>query len=88
MKFYLCFRLIPESPRWLLSKNRVEEAKQAFEKIAEVNGKKAPLDLHQTLKKLADENEAKDESIFSYIIICDLFRYPSLRNRSFILIIT
>ncbi|XP_035827462.1 solute carrier family 22 member 21-like [Aplysia californica] len=38
----VCTRLMPESPRWLLSKGRVQEAKVIFEKMAATNRKPFP----------------------------------------------
>ena len=40
--FLLCFRFLPESPRWLLAKGRFEEALQVLEALAKVNGKVVP----------------------------------------------
>ncbi|KAL8581706.1 hypothetical protein ACOMHN_043124 [Nucella lapillus] len=35
-------RLVPESPRWLVSKNRIPEAMVTLKKVAEVNGRTCP----------------------------------------------
>jgi hypothetical protein len=35
--FVLFFSALPESPRWLVSQNRVDEAKDILKKVAEVN---------------------------------------------------
>ncbi|XP_011252232.2 organic cation transporter 1 [Camponotus floridanus] len=34
--------IIPESPRWLLSKNRIDEAEVIVQNMAKINGKKVP----------------------------------------------
>lgn len=32
-------RLMPESPRWLITRGRIDDAKKVLERIAKVNGK-------------------------------------------------
>ena len=39
---FLIYSIIPESPRWLLSKGKLEEATRIITKLAEVNGKQLP----------------------------------------------
>jgi hypothetical protein len=39
---FVLFRFIPESPRFLIIKNRKEEAFEVFQKIAKYNGKINP----------------------------------------------
>ena len=50
--------LTPESPRWLVNKKRVNEAKSAFQKIAKLNGKELYWDAGQFRKH--------SEASFSY----------------------
>jgi len=57
------FFTLPESPRWLLSANKKEEAEKVLEKIAKFNGR--PLTIH-----LRESNEDKSR-MYTYI---DLFR--------------
>ncbi|KAK3767346.1 hypothetical protein RRG08_039162 [Elysia crispata] len=42
---------MPESPRWLISKNRVEQAEKQIQRIAKMNGKTVPKDIMQQMGK-------------------------------------
>ena len=56
---FLCFR-IPKSPRWLITKNRMEEAKAIFKKI-NIN---SSFDELVSEMKIDDSEQKKQESIF------------------------
>lgn len=43
------FRLIPESPRWLLSQNKIEDTMVILRRIAKTNGVDEPEDLASDL---------------------------------------
>lgn len=47
--------LLPESPRWLLSKGRTEEARALMTRIAERNGHKVDLSRHHGRAELKEE---------------------------------
>ena len=49
--------LLPESPRWLISKSRTKEASKILTKIAETNGVTPPPDLTPRLQKMAEANK-------------------------------
>ncbi|XP_067006278.2 carcinine transporter [Anabrus simplex] len=80
--------IIPESPRWLLSKNRIDEAEEIVQTMARVNGKKVPKNF---LRKLELENQKtltngacrKDEPVNATPM--DILRHPNIRKKFFIL---
>ncbi|XP_043224904.1 organic cation transporter 1-like [Amphibalanus amphitrite] len=68
--FLVVCRYIPESPRWLISVRRKEEAKEILKDIAAVNKREVPKDLDQMLDDLSQQIEhEKKYGIFS------LFKY-------------
>ena len=71
-----CIRLIPESPRWLLSKDRNEEAVEVIQHIADINERELPENLEFSMPSADEEEKGK----FS-----DLFRYPVLRREILII---
>lgn len=63
-------RLIPESPRWLLSKNRKEEALDLLESIARANGTEVNQQLWKEVCASEDKattDQEKPETIFSLV---------------------
>lgn len=63
--------IIPESPRWLLSKNRIDEAEVIVQRMAKINGKTVPNNFLRKMEvgtKKRGEDEKRDEgaSIFQF----------------------
>jgi OCT family organic cation transporter-like MFS transporter 4/5 len=76
-------RFIPESPRWLLRNQRIEEATQVLRKISKTNGVKTLSLTSETLKAVADQEcSGSSQTRFSYL---SFFREPELRRKSIIL---
>ncbi|XP_037947935.1 organic cation transporter protein isoform X2 [Teleopsis dalmanni] len=73
---FLCFLwfVVPESPRWLLVKGRVDEVKRIVQSAADFNGRQLPPNFQSMLKPPTQENTSQD--------IMSLFRSRYLRRIS------
>lgn len=76
------FRFIPESARWLLTKNRNKEAMELLQKASRENGVEIP---ETTLERLLDESNSDSTPDTKKPSLFDLFRYPNLRRKSLLL---
>ncbi len=56
---FLCYKIVPESPRWLVTQGRSKDAKRVLIQVAEVNKSKIPEDLDSKLNSIIDENNEK-----------------------------
>ena len=74
--FFFSWKLLPESPRWLISKGKTEEAAVIMRKIAETNNVTPPADLASRVQKLSD---ATQEKSLGYV---SLFARPTLAIRT------
>lgn len=67
--------VLPESPRWLLSKGRMNEAVNKVVNIGKVNKKEISLKTIEQFKKYTNENKQEERGS-----IIDILRNPLLRN--------
>ena len=83
-------RFVPESPRWLMRKNRIDEAYQVVQKMARLNGRNPAVVSRAELQQVADremksQHETGDENDNvrpSRVTYLDLIRNPELRMTS------
>uniref|UniRef100_A0A0P4WQ12 Major facilitator superfamily (MFS) profile domain-containing protein n=1 Tax=Scylla olivacea TaxID=85551 RepID=A0A0P4WQ12_SCYOL len=82
--FYLTLsspvRVLPESPRWLLSRNRLDRCSKVLENIAAKNGRKVPESLQETLQAIV----ATQRSETNYGAV-QLFKYRVMAIRTLLL---
>ncbi|XP_054707555.1 carcinine transporter-like [Uloborus diversus] len=81
--FIVYAKYLKSSPRYLITQGRCEEAAALIEAIAETNGFKPPTELLQNLKKISENVKNEDVKATSESLF-DLFKYPQLRKKLFI----
>lgn len=84
----LFFRFIPESSRWLITKNRIDEAKRLILAAAKINKKEIDeqkLTQLITPEKTEVEKNGGEPLKQKQVSILDVFKYPNLRKKSLII---
>nr|XP_006822966.1 PREDICTED: solute carrier family 22 member 5-like [Saccoglossus kowalevskii] len=81
--FLSYYWFIPESPRWLISMGRTQEAERIIKQCAKVNGRSLPVDLFNDSWIKDSKEDISDQHKHG---ILDLFRYSNMRKTTLILI--
>ena len=82
--FYYCILL--ESPKWLLSVGKIEEAERVSRRMAQLNGRTAPLDWKlKNNSRDTDMEGSQTLSKYKKVSILDLFRTPQMCTKTIIL---
>ncbi|CAG2174633.1 unnamed protein product [Oppiella nova] len=77
--FFFYWKLLPESPRWLIINEKYTEAEKLLLEMAEANGKPKPTDLIQKLKSVGKQLTANDSEKVNNAIMVFL-KKPGLRK--------
>lgn len=71
--YFFYILIMPESPRWLLAKGKLEDALKVLETMARVNGKEFPESFHSKLEeRVLQEKQRKKKKVEHNIGALDL----------------
>ena len=84
--YFLYIFIMPESPRWLLAKGRLEEALKVLETMARVNGKHFPESFRNKLElRVMKEKHRKFKKKEVNIGALDLCKTPNMRLKTILI---
>lgn len=82
--YFFYWFVLPESPRWLLSKGKFESASRILEKLARVNGKEFPISFKQQLKQrmMLKRTRSEESLLRRGPGVSALFKTPNMRLKT------
>ncbi|ALC40317.1 CG9317 [Drosophila busckii] len=83
--YFLYLFVMPESPRWLLMRGRLEEALKILERMARVNGRQFPEAVHSKLEAQIRRDKLKQKKKVANAGLMDLCRTPNMRLKTILI---
>lgn len=84
--YFLYIFIMPESPRWLLMRGRLEEALRILERMARVNGKQFPEVVHSKLEAQIQRDKLRNQKKkVANVGLLDLCRTPNMRLKTILI---
>ncbi|XP_023298252.2 carcinine transporter [Lucilia cuprina] len=83
--YFLYLFVMPESPRWLLMRGRLEEALKILETMARVNGNQFPEAVKIKLEAQISRNKLKEKKKSVNVGLADLCRTPNMRLKTILI---
>ncbi|EDW75714.1 uncharacterized protein Dwil_GK15053 [Drosophila willistoni] len=84
--YFLYMFFMPESPRWLLMRGRLEEALKILENMARVNGRQFPEVVHSKLEaQIIRDKLKKTKKKMANVGLMDLCRTPNMRLKTILI---
>ncbi|XP_032592486.1 carcinine transporter isoform X2 [Drosophila grimshawi] len=84
--YFLYIFIMPESPRWLLMRGRLEEALKILERMARVNGRQFPEAVHSKLEaQIKRDKLKKQKKKVANVGLMDLCRTPNMRLKTILI---
>ncbi|XP_039484490.1 carcinine transporter isoform X2 [Drosophila santomea] len=84
--YFLYMFVMPESPRWLLMRGRLEEALKILERMAKVNGREFPEAVHLKLEaQIRRDKLKKQKKKMANVGLADLCRTPNMRLKTILI---
>ncbi|XP_061401514.1 carcinine transporter [Musca vetustissima] len=83
--YFLYLFIMPESPRWLLMRGRLEEALKILENMARVNGHEFPPVIKTKLEAQISRDKLKEKKKHVNAGVSDLCRTPNMRLKTLLI---